>query len=86
MLPPPNKTNANATLHVALAGADPFDIYIVVLTTDSKIKTVTKSTDSHYQTITGLFLSPNHKLLVTTSMDTILIIWPLDESRETVAN
>ena len=86
MLPPPSKTNANATLHVALAGADPFEIIIATLTTDYKIKTITKSKDSHYQNITGLFLSPDHKLLITTSMDTLLMVWSLAEDRETVTD
>jgi len=38
-LPPNNKTNANATLNVALAGGDPFKINMLRLSsTDYKIK------------------------------------------------
>lgn len=69
-------------MHVALAGDEPFSIYLLILSTDNKIKSYVKSEDSHYQTITGIFLGPNKDILVTTSMDTLIILWTLDGERQ----
>ena len=59
MLPSTNKTNANPIYHIALAGADPFSIYVVTLTSDYKIKYALASKDAHFQTITGVFVGPS---------------------------
>lgn len=43
MMPPPSKSNANATLHFIAAGNDPFNLVLVTLNTQGKLNNVVKS-------------------------------------------
>lgn len=45
MMPPTSKSeNANSTLHISVAGNDPFNVIIVTLNSQRKIASVFKST------------------------------------------
>ena len=61
LLPPPAKQNANATLHIATCGADPFEVVMVNMNAQGKIGSVDKSKDSHSANISSIFVTPDYK-------------------------
>ena len=86
MIPPPAKANANATLHIATAGADLFEVILVNINAQGKIGSVVKSKDSHSNNITGIFVTPDHKTIVTASMDSYAKVWQLTNNTSDVAD
>lgn len=83
IIPPPVKqSNANIPYHIAVAGSDPFSVYIMPITTQDKLGTHFKSKDSHYNNITSILLSSDKKKLITTSMDSTIKIWELSANHD----
>lgn len=83
IVPPPVKqSNANIPYHIAVAGSDPFSLYIMPITTQDKLGTYFKSKDSHSNNITSIFLASDKKRLITTSMDSTVKIWGLSSNHD----
>ena len=51
-----------------------------------KIKTVTKSSDSHFSNITALFVTPDYKSIITGSMDTLIKVWEVSSAHDSITN
>lgn len=78
---PPAKPN---TLHIAAAGADPFGLYIVPINAQGKWGSVFRSKDEHTSNITTMMITPDHKQIITGSMDSTVKIWILTTNHDQV--
>ena len=59
---------------------------MVNLNSQGKIGSVDKSKDSHSGNISAMFVTPDYKEIITSSMDTLLKVWSVNNNHSTVDN